>query len=412
MRDSSSLSESILHHALRQARAERGSLMFVDAGRGELRIRAARGLSPQVMAHARVPLGEGLAGSVASTGRPLAVGAGTTCNSRRNLPRRDLHQSFLAPVRVEDQVVGVLCASRLTGTTAESPADTLRNLVALTGQLAPSLAYEWLSVGGRTALPPHALKALGTDAALTQALRSVAELAVGLVRADVVVLLLLDPHTGKAASAVVAGRPTAPARPLEADLRRRLGALLAKEDRSAGRPLDEAAEGIPPALQTTDLTQGCPVEDRGVRLGWLCCYSAMAPLAAGGNGGTTKSLASLFSDILHQSDTCRRLTAAPAPTDEAASEDSMVSRAAFDALIVTVRHEINNASGIILGNAELLQMQEGLSGSTLDRLRQIEEGVCRISAFTKKLTCLHRVREPRLVDVSGARMISFANCEP
>jgi diguanylate cyclase (GGDEF)-like protein len=81
--DLSGLAQITLELALRELGAVRGSLMLCD-GERRLRIQAARGLPEGVAESTAVPVGEGVAGHVADTKRPLLV--------------EDLHQTVFRPM--------------------------------------------------------------------------------------------------------------------------------------------------------------------------------------------------------------------------------------------------------------------------------------------------------------------------
>ncbi len=72
---------------------ERGSILILDAESRSLSIRVAKGLDPAVVATTRIPLGDGIAGSVAETGVPLVV------QDIRELP---LWQQSVAPGQRHD----------------------------------------------------------------------------------------------------------------------------------------------------------------------------------------------------------------------------------------------------------------------------------------------------------------------
>lgn len=57
----------------RASRSEKGSLMLIDEATGDLVIKASVGLPDSVVREARFKMGEGIAGYVAATGRPLLV---------------------------------------------------------------------------------------------------------------------------------------------------------------------------------------------------------------------------------------------------------------------------------------------------------------------------------------------------
>ncbi len=90
--------------------ARTASLMLVDENSDELYIRAARGLREEVVAGARVKIGDSVAGWVAKHGQPLLV---TNIEEDARFGRPNSHQyetkSLLSvPVKVEDRVVGVI----------------------------------------------------------------------------------------------------------------------------------------------------------------------------------------------------------------------------------------------------------------------------------------------------------------
>ncbi len=65
--------EEIVDMASMITGAERTSLMILDRAANELRIKAAKGLSEQIVGSARVPMGDGVAGRVMKSGKPLLV---------------------------------------------------------------------------------------------------------------------------------------------------------------------------------------------------------------------------------------------------------------------------------------------------------------------------------------------------
>ena len=68
-----SLLKSILNSALELVKAKRGSFLLFDERTKELRIKAARGLSDEVMNNTRLKLGEGICGEVIQEGKSVLV---------------------------------------------------------------------------------------------------------------------------------------------------------------------------------------------------------------------------------------------------------------------------------------------------------------------------------------------------
>ena len=92
----------------------RASIMIVDADRTHLTIKVGRGLSPEVIDSVRIPVGQGIAGTVAKTGEPLVVRDVRKLDqwrvTARRLPAPD-YQDFSAlsvPLVIHGVVEGVM----------------------------------------------------------------------------------------------------------------------------------------------------------------------------------------------------------------------------------------------------------------------------------------------------------------
>ena len=117
------------------AQAERGSVMLVEEnGRSELRIRQAKGLTPEVVEKTRIPVGEGVAGWVVREGRPLLVKPGH--ESPIALPRRAQYDtdSFMSlPIQADERVIGAInLTSKRNGEAFDE--NDLQNLTVLAHQ--------------------------------------------------------------------------------------------------------------------------------------------------------------------------------------------------------------------------------------------------------------------------------------
>ncbi len=96
----------ILKEAVRLMRASSGSMVLVNPTTGLLEILASHGLPPEA-AELKLPLGQGLTGWVARTGRPARVG--NVAQDSRYVPLRPEVRSELAvPLEVNGEVRGVL----------------------------------------------------------------------------------------------------------------------------------------------------------------------------------------------------------------------------------------------------------------------------------------------------------------
>jgi diguanylate cyclase (GGDEF)-like protein len=106
--DLSGLSQFSVELALRQLSSRRGSLMVLD-NRQILRILAARGLPDWVTEQTAQRLGEGVAGRVASAGRPILVEDLSSDSKRSPTQNRYRTDTFLSvPVPAEQKVLGVV----------------------------------------------------------------------------------------------------------------------------------------------------------------------------------------------------------------------------------------------------------------------------------------------------------------
>ncbi|MGE5176452.1 MAG: GAF domain-containing protein [Hyphomicrobiales bacterium] len=110
--DRQRLFREILALAVAETGADAGSLMVVDPDERELRIAFADGLSPDTVRTTRQKIGEGVAGKVAETGKPMII------NDRIGDPRYQesrersrIAAAMSAPIQVDGRVIGVLNVS-------------------------------------------------------------------------------------------------------------------------------------------------------------------------------------------------------------------------------------------------------------------------------------------------------------
>jgi signal transduction histidine kinase/response regulator RpfG family c-di-GMP phosphodiesterase len=103
---------------------KRASLMMVDPTAGELRIDSAIGLDEDVVEHARVRLGEAIAGTVAEKNSAFLVRDVKQDGRVRPAGRRYESASFLSvPIRRENRVVGVINVTDPVGRTSLNEED-------------------------------------------------------------------------------------------------------------------------------------------------------------------------------------------------------------------------------------------------------------------------------------------------
>jgi DNA-binding response OmpR family regulator len=77
---------------------------------------------------------------------------------------------------------------------------------------------------------------------------------------------------------------------------------------------------------------------------------------------------------------------------------------------IALEHEINNPLSALLGHAELLLMDDDLSGAQRDELQVIREQAARIADVVRRLA---RLKNPQSVEhLAGARMIDLSKGPP
>ena len=104
------LLDLIVSTAMEVTSADRGSVMLLDEVEGILTIKAAKGIAPDVVASTRVRLGEGIAGKVALSGRPLLLRRNDHHQdlSHVRLREHEISSAISVPLRIEEHIVGTL----------------------------------------------------------------------------------------------------------------------------------------------------------------------------------------------------------------------------------------------------------------------------------------------------------------
>jgi signal transduction histidine kinase/ActR/RegA family two-component response regulator len=123
----------ILQRTMATVNARIGSIMIMDDENQVLRIAAAEGLDESVIQETAIPLGEGIAGTVAQTGNPLLVEDMENDErfQRVNNPKYDSSSFICMPLRAHWRILGVLNLSRKAdrGQFAESDMKFLTTLL-------------------------------------------------------------------------------------------------------------------------------------------------------------------------------------------------------------------------------------------------------------------------------------------
>lgn len=130
----------VLREAVELMKATSGSLVLVDPHTQLLEIEVAIGLSDDVR-QLKLPIGRGVTGWVAKTGKPLRV-ADVTKDPRYVSVRTDIRSELAVPLLLEDQLIGVLNVDSTRKNAFSRAEEEL--LVALAGQAAQVIHNSWL----------------------------------------------------------------------------------------------------------------------------------------------------------------------------------------------------------------------------------------------------------------------------
>ena len=112
--DLKTLLDSVIEIVFSELKAQNGSILLLDeTGSDHLYIAASRGLANHVL-DKPIQLGQGIAGRVAATGKPLLI-HGASCHSERTLEESCPISSLCVPLIIQGKVKGVICANLTKG---------------------------------------------------------------------------------------------------------------------------------------------------------------------------------------------------------------------------------------------------------------------------------------------------------
>jgi GAF domain-containing protein/GGDEF domain-containing protein len=136
----------ILTLAIESVRAERGSIMLINEIDGTLRVEVARGMDNEVVRKIRLPLGEGIAGKVAESGKPLLIsGKASEKKFKYVRERSDVKSAICVPLIAESHVIGVVNVNSSESPHAFTEADL--NFLASLANLAAEVIYRSEELG-------------------------------------------------------------------------------------------------------------------------------------------------------------------------------------------------------------------------------------------------------------------------
>ena len=181
--------------------ADGGSLMLLDAEAGELRVRVATGLEPELWPKIRVRLGEGIAGKVAEEGRPLRLrGKADRKTFRIVRERLDVESAVCVPLIHQGRVLGVLNLHHMTRADAfdESDLEFMQQLAGLDAQIiARAQEHETLrDQAARYSAAREVREILGRRGPLSERLTRLCDFVATRAGGGIATLFLHDPDAG------------------------------------------------------------------------------------------------------------------------------------------------------------------------------------------------------------------------
>jgi ligand-binding sensor protein/putative methionine-R-sulfoxide reductase with GAF domain len=124
------LFDSLLDVAFEISKADIGSVMFLDKNKGNLTIRASKGIPEEIVSKTNVKVGEGISGIAAKEGTPFIIDDNLRDNRiKKYLSRSDIiSSSMVLPLKVRNQVLGVMNLGVLRTSPVRFGADNLKSM--------------------------------------------------------------------------------------------------------------------------------------------------------------------------------------------------------------------------------------------------------------------------------------------
>jgi signal transduction histidine kinase len=394
----------ILKEAVRLMRASSGSMVLLNPTNGLLEIHASHGLPAQA-AELKLPMGAGLTGWVARTGKGVRVGD-VTQDRRYVMVRPEVRSELVVPLEVNGEVRGVLnvdsdVAEAFTG-------DDQELLEALAAQAARVIHNTWLyeqlrlKVGLFESLFTVS-QTINSTLNLDDVLKVVTQEACALMRAKTCSLMLLDPsgqwldlRASHGAGPAYTDKPRlATEESLLGIVVRRRKPMQIEDVRVSGRyqHVEVArSEGLA-ALLSVPLLFG------GQALGTLSVYTGQPYNFSNDEVRILSALAELSAIAIHKA----RLYERVVDVEEQLRLNEKL--AALGLLAAEVAHEIRNPLTVI----KMLYHSLGLKFSEGDPrgkdARMIGEKIEHLNRIVEQILNFARTTEPRMVPVNLNELI-------
>lgn len=113
--------------AFQVTKADAGSIMLLDKAKEELSIFTSKGIDDAIIKNARIKFGEGISGTVAKERTPILINDHISNNRIRSyLARPNLRTSMVLPIKLKEDVLGVINLSTRQGSPIAFNANDLK----------------------------------------------------------------------------------------------------------------------------------------------------------------------------------------------------------------------------------------------------------------------------------------------
>ncbi len=389
----------ILKEAVRIMRASSGSMVLLNPTNGLLEIHASHGLSPQAAA-LKLPLGVGLTGWVARTGKPARVGD-VTQDRRYVMVRPEVRSELAVPLEVNGEVRGVLNVdSDLVEAFSAGDQELIEALaVQAAGVIRNTWLYEQLRLKvGLFGSLFTVSQAINSTVNLDETLKVITREAGVLMRARMCSLMLLDP-SGKWLDlrASYGAGPAYLNKPRLATEESLLGTVVRRK-----KPIQIENVQVSTSYQQVEVARleglvallGVPLLFEGEAIGTLSVYTGQPYSFSNDEVRILSALAELSAVAIHKA----RLYERVVDVEEQLRMNEKL--AALGLLAAEVAHEIRNPLTVIKMLYHSLDLKFPAGDARGKDARMIGEKIDHLNRIVEQILDFARTTEPQMAPVN------------
>jgi len=394
----------ILDQAVRLMRASSGSTLLLNPTNSLLEIHAAKGLPPEA-ADLKFPLGRGIAGWVARTGKPARVGD-VSRDARYLMVQPEVRSELAVPLEVNGQVRGVLNveSERSEAFTAEDQ----QLLEALAVQAAKVIHHTWLYEQLRLKVRlfealDSVSRAINSALNLDDALQVITREACALMQAKVCSLRLLDPSRQWLDLRASCGAGQAYLKKARLSVEESfLGTLVRRK-----KPLQVENAQTSARYQNVEVARreglfgllSVPLLFGGEAIGALSVYTAQPYVFSNEEIRILASLAELSAIAIHKA----RLYERVVDVEEQLRQNEKLS--ALGLLAAEVAHEIRNPLTVMKMLYHSLDLKFPAADPRAEDARIIGQKIEHLNKIVEQILDFARTNEPKLAAVNLNELI-------